>query len=63
MAGARKASTVAEHGEALIDFKHLRLAGMARFYCNCVTKMLLCAAREYLTASKNDVVLSLVQRI
>jgi hypothetical protein len=63
MAGARKASTIEKLGEALNDYEDLHPAGMARFDCEYVAQMLLYAAREYITASKNQVVLNLVKRI
>jgi hypothetical protein len=63
MAGARKASTIEKLGEALNDYEDLRSAGMARFDYEYVAQMLIYAAREYLTASKNHVVLNLVKRI
>jgi hypothetical protein len=63
MAGARKASTIEKLCEALNDYEDLRPAGMARFDCEYVTQIVLYAAREYLSASKNHVVINLVKRI
>jgi hypothetical protein len=63
MAGARKVSTIEKHSEALKDHEDLRPAEMARFDYEYIAQMLLYAAREYLTASKNHVDLNLVKRI
>jgi hypothetical protein len=62
MTGARKASTIEKLGEALNDYEDLRPAG-TRFDYYYVPQMLLYAARAYLIASKNHVVLNLVKRI
>jgi hypothetical protein len=54
MAGARKASTIEKLAEALNHYdEDLRPAGMVRFDCEYVVKMVLYAAREYFSALFN----------
>jgi hypothetical protein len=63
MASKRNASAITTLGEALNDYKHLRLAGMVKFDCEYRKAILKYATREYLTASKNHIILNLVKRI
>ncbi|RLN94198.1 hypothetical protein BBJ28_00025223, partial [Nothophytophthora sp. Chile5] len=63
MAGGTWASTVEKFGEALQDYEHLRPAQMKRFDYTYVNQMLNYAGKDYLTACKNHVVLTISARV